>query len=141
MTTTTTDWRGVAVEKKDDLPDQAGLRLRAQSRQLLGQLVRPHRKELLFCAGMVLVQTAFNMAGPYLVAVGIDRGIPAVRRGDAGPIVAVFVAMLVSAGIASAPRALFLNQVRRIRPALPLNPRPLGVTQVHAPPPGLHPHY
>src|SRR2546423_12550504 len=124
MTTTTTDWRGVAVEKKDDLPDQAGLRLRAQSRQLLGQLVRPHRKELLFCAGMVLVQTAFNMAGPYLVAVGIDRGIPAVRRGDAGPIVAVFLAMLVSAGLGPAVRAVFLNKGGRVGPALLVQPRP-----------------
>ncbi|MFL6114677.1 MAG: ABC transporter ATP-binding protein [Catenulispora sp.] len=142
MTTTTTDWRGVAVEKKDDLPPgQARLRLRAQSRALLGRLVRPHRKELIFCAGMVLVQTAFNMAGPYLVAVGIDRGIPAVRRGDAGPIVAVFAAMLVSAVLASALRAVFLNKVGRIGQTMLLNLRRMVFTKFQALPLAFHENY
>ena len=116
MTTTTTDWRGVAAEKKDDLPDKVGIRLRMRSRRLLGELVRPHRRELIFCSGMVLVQTVFNMAGPYLVAVGIDRGIPALRRGDWGPIILIFVAMIISAVLASRAAGDLPEQGRAHRP-------------------------
>ena len=141
MTTTTTDWRGVATEKKDDLPDQAGIRLRARSRRLLGQLVRPHRRELVFCAGMVLVQTVFNMAGPYLVSVGIDHGIPALRRGDWGPITAVFVAMIVSAVLASGLRAIFLNKVGRIGQTMLLNLRRMVFTKFQALPLAFHENY
>lgn len=140
-TTTTTDWRGVAVEKKDDLPDNRGLRLRARSRRLLGELVRPHRGELLFCTGMVLVQTVFNMAGPYLVSIGIDRGIPALRRGDWGPITAVFVAMVLSAILASGLRAVFLNKVGRIGQTMLLNLRRMVFMKFQALPLAFHENY
>ena len=141
MTTTTTDWRGVAAEKKDDLPDKTGLRLRARSRKLLGELVRPHRKELIFCSGMVLVQTVFNMAGPYLVSIGIDRGIPALRRGDWNPITAVFVAMVVSAVLASGLRAVFLNKVGRIGQTMLLNLRRMVFMKFQALPLAFHENY
>jgi ATP-binding cassette, subfamily B, bacterial len=141
MTTTTTDWRGVATEKKDDLPDKRSIRLRARSRRLLGELVRPHRKELLFCTGMVLVQTVFNMAGPYLVSIGIDRGIPALRRGDWGPITAIFVAMVISAVLASGLRAIFLNKVGRIGQTMLLNLRRMVFSKFQALPLAFHENY
>jgi ABC-type multidrug transport system fused ATPase/permease subunit len=140
-TTTATDWRGVAAEKQDDLPGNAGIRLRARSRRLLRDLVRPHRRELIFCTGMVLVQTVFNMAGPYLVAVGIDRGIPALRRGDWGPIVAVFVGMLVSAVVAAGLRAVFLNKVGRIGQTMLLNLRRRVFNKFQALPLAFHENY
>ena len=141
MTTTTTDWRGVAVEKTDDLPDKRGIRLRARSRKLLGELVRPHRRELLFCTGMVLVQTVFNMAGPYLVSIGIDRGIPALRRGDWTPITWVFVLMVVSAVLASGLRAIFLNKVGRIGQTMLLNLRRMVFAKFQALPLAFHENY
>ena len=141
MTTTTTDWRGVATEKQDDLPDKSGIRLRARSRRLLGELVRPHRRELIFCTGMVLVQTVFNMAGPYLVSIGIDRGIPALRRGDWGPITAIFVGMVISAILASGLRAIFLNKVGRIGQTMLLNLRRMVFTKFQALPLAFHENY
>ena len=42
--TVTGDWRGVAAENNDDLPDQTTLLLRERSRRLLGNLLRPHRR-------------------------------------------------------------------------------------------------
>ncbi|MBS2535032.1 ABC transporter ATP-binding protein [Catenulispora sp. NF23] len=141
MSTTTTDWRGVATEKKDDLPGKAGIRLRARSRRLLGRLVRPHRRELVFCAGMVVVQTVFSMAGPYLVSVGIDHGIPALRRGDWGPITAIFVAMVVCAALASGLRAIFLNKVGRIGQTMLLNLRRMVFTKFQALPLAFHENY
>jgi ABC-type multidrug transport system fused ATPase/permease subunit len=141
MTTTATDWRGVAEEKRDDLPGKPGIRLRARSRELLGELVRPHRRELIFCAGMVVVQTVFNMAGPYLVSIGIDSGIPALRRGDWGPITAVFAAMVVSAVLASGLRAIFLNKVGRIGQTMLLNLRRMVFAKFQALPLAFHENY
>ena len=135
------DWRGVAPEKQDDLPAKAGIRLRARSRRLLGELVRPHRAELVVCAVMVLVQTVFNLAGPYLVAIGIDHGIPALKRGDWGPIVAVFVGMVISAVLAAGLRAVFLNRVGRIGQTMLLNLRRRVFTQFQALPLAFHENY
>ncbi len=72
----TADWRGVAAEDIDRLPERVGIRLRGRSRQLLGSLLRPHRRALRRLVGIVLLQNAAAMAGPWLVGVGIDRGIP-----------------------------------------------------------------
>ena len=41
---TAQDWRGVATEDTDELPPGAGIFLRARSRRLLGELLRPHRR-------------------------------------------------------------------------------------------------
>ena len=90
---------------------------------------------------MVLVQTVFNMAGPYLVSVGIDRGIPALRRGDWGPITAVFVAMVISAILASGLRAVFLNKVGRIGQTMLLNLRRRVFIKFQALPLAFHENY
>src|ERR1041384_2761518 len=81
------------------------------------------------------------MASPFLVTVGIDRGIPAARRGDAGPIVAVFAAMLISAVLASGLRAIFLNKVGRIGQTMLLNLRRLVFTKFQALPLAFHENY
>ena len=135
------DWRGVAADDHDDIPPKVGLLLRARSRRLLGRLVRPYRRELVFCALMVVVQTAFNMAGPYLVAVGIDRGIPALRDGDWTPITLVFVGMLVSAALASGLRAVFLNRVGRVGQTMLLDLRRLVFAKFQALPLAFHENY
>ena len=90
-------WRGLATESDAErtaaeAPDEtATLRLRAASRALLGQLVRPHRRLLAAAIGLLLLQNLAAMAGPYLVMVGINDGIGPLGQGDAGILVAVGV--------------------------------------------------
>jgi ABC-type multidrug transport system fused ATPase/permease subunit len=92
------DWRGVASEDQDDLPGDVTLRLRTRSRTLLGQLLRPHHRTLWLAAVLLLVQNAATMAGPYLVKVGIDEGIPPmIERGDPTVLVAVGVTFIITA--------------------------------------------
>lgn len=141
LATAASDWRGVAVDRKDDVPAKTGIRLRARSRRLLGQLIRPYRSQLLFFAGMVVVQTVFNMAGPYLVAIGIDRGIPALREHDWTPIALVFAAMIVSALIASGLRAVFLNRVGRIGQTMLLDLRRMVFTKFQQLPIAFHENF
>ena len=89
MTATDESWRGVAAEDVDELPGRAGIMLRDRSRRLLGELVRPYRKDLRVAIALVLAQNAATMAGPWLVGLGIDRGIPPLADGNWTPLRAV----------------------------------------------------
>ncbi len=83
-------WRGVATEEVDEpTPGLAGL-LRSRSRRLLGSLVRPHRRSLLLAALLITFNTAAQLAGPLLVQIGIDHGIPPLLHGGSGTVRPLF---------------------------------------------------
>ena len=108
------DWRGVAAEENEDLAAQGGIFLRARSRRLLGQLIRPHRRAMLVATVLIIVVTGFEMCAPYLVSVGIDDGMPAVKHGDWTPIVLAAVGIGGSALVGSLLRLKFLTLAGRI---------------------------
>ncbi len=108
------DWRGVAAEKVDDISASGGLFLRARSRRLLGSLLRPHRRALAWATFLIVVVTGAEMAGPYLVSIGIDSGIPAIHRGDWAPIGAAVSGILVTALAGASLRLRFLKLAGRI---------------------------
>ena len=75
-------WRGLAEDRDAErTAAEAGsvVRLRAGSRALLGSLLRPHRRALVWVVVLLLLQSAAEMSGPYLVKLGIDRGLPPLR--------------------------------------------------------------
>ncbi|MGI8696519.1 MAG: ABC transporter ATP-binding protein, partial [Mycobacteriales bacterium] len=117
------DWRGVAAEESDDLSTTAGLRLRERSRRLLAALLRPHKRTLWLIGVVVLVDNFASMAGPALVSVGIDRGIPALRRDDYTPISVVVGLMVGCAVIDSILRYQFLMRAGRVGQLLLLDLR------------------
>jgi ABC-type multidrug transport system fused ATPase/permease subunit len=108
------DWRGVAAEQSDEVSAKGGIFLRARSRRLLGALLRPHRRGLLLATVLIVVVTGFEMCAPYLVSVGIDDGLPAVRHGDWLPLVLVALGIGGSAVIGSGLRFKFLTLAGRI---------------------------
>ncbi|HSV65173.1 MAG TPA: ABC transporter ATP-binding protein [Mycobacteriales bacterium] len=120
---TATDWRGVAGESTADVPPKVGLILRARSRRLLGTLLRPHRRALWLAVVVVLAQNAASMAGPLLVGIGIDKAVPALRRGDAGPLLWVAGAMAGCALADAALRFWFLARVGAVGQAVLLELR------------------
>jgi ATP-binding cassette, subfamily B, bacterial len=76
-------WRGHAEDlDAERTAAEAGsaVRLRAGSRALLGSLLRPHRRALVWVAVLLLLQSAAEMSGPYLVKIGIDKGLPPLRQ-------------------------------------------------------------
>ena len=98
MTTVESPWRGVAAEDSAEISVAGGVFLRERSRRLLTSLARPHKKALWTVAGAVLLQNAAGMAGPYLISVGIDDGIPQIVAGDgAGTLMIVFGLFMFSA--------------------------------------------
>lgn len=117
------DWRGVAAEEVDEVPERVGLLLRARSRRLLGVLLRPHKRALWTVVVLVLFQNAAAMAGPWLVGVGIDKGIPALLDGDWGPLLWVVGALLGCAGADAVLRTAFLIRTGRIGQAVLLDLR------------------
>ncbi|NBM19700.1 ATP-binding cassette domain-containing protein [Streptomyces sp. GC420] len=56
---------------------------------LLRSLLAPLRLRVAFTALLLLLQQAAVQAGPLLVAYAIDTGVPAFRRDDHGPLIAV----------------------------------------------------
>ncbi|WP_243704626.1 ABC transporter ATP-binding protein [Micromonospora sp. KC723] len=122
-------WRGRATDpdadrsRAEDTAPEAVARLRARSRALLRDLLRPHRARLGLATVLLLAQNAAAMAGPYLVMLGIDRAVAPLRAGDPGPLAAVAGAFAVAAGTEYAARRGFLTLSARIGQAVLLDLR------------------
>ncbi|NJC69520.1 ABC transporter ATP-binding protein [Planosporangium thailandense] len=126
MTIDVRAWRGVAPD--DDAERTAAeagdaasvVRLRTSSRRLLGSLLRPHRRLLWVAVALLLAQNAAAMAGPYLVKLGIDRGIPPLSGGrhDGGVLVGVALAFAVAAATEYVTKRGFLALSGRIGQAI-----------------------
>jgi ABC-type multidrug transport system fused ATPase/permease subunit len=101
VTTTEEDWRGVAAEEVEDLDTVVGTRLRERSRRLLGSLVRPRLATGLFALALVVCENLLTLAGPVLVAVAIDTGIPDAIDGRTG-VLAACVGGYLASGLGSA---------------------------------------
>ncbi|MEV4433897.1 ABC transporter ATP-binding protein [Streptomyces sp. NPDC049585] len=84
------------------------------SRALLRSLLAPRRGRVRLAAVLLLVQQAAVQAGPLLVAYAIDRGVPAVHRGEHGPLVAVAAGYLACALASGLLQLAFVRLVARI---------------------------
>ncbi|WP_424532678.1 ABC transporter ATP-binding protein [Sphaerisporangium viridialbum] len=103
-------WRGVATEKQEELPDKVSVLLRARSRRLLGDLLRPHRRPIALLVAVIVVSNAAGLAIPYLVKVGIDTGIPPIlRHEDAGTLLVTVAAILAATLTQAFTRRAFLQ--------------------------------
>lgn len=96
--------QGVEGEERDDFTKGESAQIRERSLRLLGSLLRPLRLRVVLTMLVVVVSTAAQVAGPALIAFGIDRGLPAVlEQGDWMPtflIVAIYlVTGIVGAGL------------------------------------------
>jgi ATP-binding cassette, subfamily B, bacterial len=123
-------WRGVAPEDDAELTaaefagEKAVLRLRADSRALLRSLLRPHRGAIVVLLFLLVLQSAAEMAGPYLVMIGIDDGIqPLVRDGNGTVMIEIAIAFAVSIVVAYLAKRAFLTLSGRIGQAVLLELR------------------
>jgi ATP-binding cassette subfamily B protein len=109
-------WRGVAPKGTEDVvPDKASVVLREQSRRLLGELLRPHRRAIWILVVVVVVENAARLAVPYLVHLGIDYGIPPIVRGESpSTLITIVAAVLLSALIQAYSRQIFLLRTGRL---------------------------
>jgi ATP-binding cassette, subfamily B, bacterial len=102
MSIDVTQWRGVAEDADAErtaaeaTDKKATIRLRASSRRLLGNLMVPHKRALALAVGLLLLQNAAAMAGPYLVMLGIGKGIGPLTHGDASVLIAIGAGFVVA---------------------------------------------
>jgi ATP-binding cassette subfamily B protein len=85
-----------STEERDDLTRAESAALRRRSLALLGSLLRPLRMRLVLTAVVVVISTAAQVAGPALIALGIDNGLPAILDGDATPLVLTVIAYVLT---------------------------------------------
>lgn len=90
-------WRGIAAEEVEEVPAAWTALLRKRTRLLIGSLARPHRRSLALVGLAILVSSAAATAIPYLVGLGIDRGVSGARHHDYVPLEVITGAILVCA--------------------------------------------
>jgi ATP-binding cassette, subfamily B, bacterial len=113
--TTEQAWRGYAEENNDDLPRTTTLKLQEQSRRLLGDLLRPHKKLIWLLVVIVVIENAARLAVPYLVHLGIDNGIPPILAGEGSQtLLTVVGAVLAMALLQAFSRQVFLMRSGRL---------------------------
>src|ERR1700712_4150404 len=89
---------GVEGEEREDLSAAESRQLRDRSVRLLGSLLRPLRGRVAWTIVVVVISTAAQIAGPALIAFGINVGLPALfKNKDWWPITATVIAYLVAA--------------------------------------------
>ena len=121
MSTTTV--LGVEGEERNDLSKEESRQVRRRSLRLLGSLLHPLRMRLLLTAIVVVVSTAAQVAGPALIAFGIDNGLPALLKQDRFPLAAAGVAYLFTGVIGAALIAWYTVLSARISQAILLDLR------------------
>ncbi|MGW6461971.1 ABC transporter ATP-binding protein [Streptomyces sp. NPDC055078] len=93
----------------DELPTAKGA-----TGTLLRSLLSPHRGRVALVALLLLLHQAAVQAGPLLVAYAIDRGVPAFREQDYGPLIAVASGYAVSALGAGLLQYFFITASARL---------------------------
>lgn len=122
--TTTEAWHGIAAEDAEQMTAGLSALLRRRARRLLGDLLRPHRSLL---AGTLLLITVANLAalaGPWLVGLGIDRGIPPlVHHGDLRPLALIVAGFFAAVAVQAVTTRGFIVLLGRFGAAVVLELR------------------
>ena len=92
---------GVQGEERGDFTTAESRQMRRRSLRLLGSMLHPVRARVWLTMAVVVVSTAAQVAGPALIAYGIDTGLPQLIRQNAMPL-GVAVAAYLAAGISGA---------------------------------------
>ena len=110
--------QGVQGEERDDFSRAESREMRRRSTRLLGSLLSPLKMRVALAAVVVVISTAAQVAGPALIAYGIDTGLPRLVDGDALPLVMVVVAYLVTGLIGALLIAWYTVLAARISQAI-----------------------
>lgn len=107
-------WRGVAAEDVDEFSASVVGLLRRRSRRLLFTLAYPYRWQLAASGLLILVRSAAYLAIPYLVGLGIDRGIRPGRSGNIQTLEVIVAGLLLALTINALVNYVFLRFSGRI---------------------------
>ena len=104
----------MASEEVDEFSATVAGLLRKRSRSLLAALARPYKKEIVLAGFLILVRSAAYLAIPYLVGLGIDRGILAGKNGNLETLVLIVAALLGALMLNAVANYAFLRLSGRV---------------------------
>jgi ABC-type multidrug transport system fused ATPase/permease subunit len=117
-------WRGVGSENVDEVSAPLEALLRKRSRRLLADLLRPHRRTVTLTAAAIVVASLTSLAGPWLIGIAIDNGIPPlVKNGDAGPLLAIAGVFALTVIVQAGATRIFVTLTGRFGQAVVLELR------------------
>ena len=115
MTADTSAWRGVAAEKADDVSAGLAALLRERSRRLLGDLLRPYRRQVITTISLIVVESLAALAGPWLVGIAIDSGLPPLLDDrNALPLLGIAAAFAVAVAVQAVTTRMFVTMTGRV---------------------------
>jgi ABC-type multidrug transport system fused ATPase/permease subunit len=83
-------WRGIAAEDADQVTGKLSALLRRRGRRLLASLLHPYRGRVAITLTLIIIANLAALAGPWLVGLAIDIGLPPlIHSGDVGPLAAI----------------------------------------------------
>lgn len=109
---------GVEGEERNDFNKAESAQIRRRSLRLLGSLLSPLRARVVLTMAVVVVSTAAQVAGPALIAIGINEGLPALMEQDWMPLSLTVAAYLVAAVLGAAFIAWYTVLTARISQAI-----------------------
>jgi ATP-binding cassette, subfamily B, bacterial len=108
-------WRGVAAEKAEEVSAGLAALLRERSRRLLGDLLRPYRRAVTTTISLIVVQSLAALAGPWLVGIAIDTGLPPLLHArDTAPLLVIAAAFAVAVAVQAVTTRMFVTMTGQV---------------------------
>jgi ABC-type multidrug transport system fused ATPase/permease subunit len=118
------DWRGIATERADEMSAGLAALLRKRSGRLLRDLLQPHRRSVITIAALIVAASLASLAGPWLVGIAIDSGIPPLLHArDAAPLLLTASAFAVTVAVQAVATRMFVRLTGRVGQAVVLELR------------------
>ncbi|BAS10855.1 uncharacterized ABC transporter ATP-binding protein YknV [Arthrobacter sp. Hiyo4] len=114
---------GTANEDNTHLSKSDSKTVRRRSLALLATLIRPVRLRFWLTVATVVLSQAARVAGPALIAFGIDHALPSLQAGDNLPLVLTGVAYLLAAIATAGLTAVYVTSTARLSQAMLLDLR------------------
>jgi ATP-binding cassette, subfamily B, bacterial len=106
--------QGVSGEDKIELNKEESKAVKLRSRKLLFSLIYPVRGRLVLSLAIVILSQALRVAGPFLIALGIDWALPQALKQDTTPLFLVVGGYLFAAVATASLISWFLRFAAKI---------------------------
>jgi ABC-type multidrug transport system fused ATPase/permease subunit len=105
----------VAAEKAEEVSAGLAALLRERSRRLLGDLLRPYRRAVTATISLIVVQSLAALAGPWLVGIAIDTGLPPLlHASDTAPLLVIAAAFAVAVAVQAVTTRMFVTMTGQV---------------------------
>ena len=121
---TAIEWRGIATEDVEEVSPGLSALMRRRTRRLQSDLLRPYRRGLIVIGIAITIASLAVLAGPWLVGIAIDDGIPPLTRtDDAMPLLWIAVAFVVTVLVQAFATRMFVAMTGEVGQSVVLDLR------------------